>query len=63
MKRESRNLTSRELRSIATPGLVRRVVRLGKPQAKTTRTDEEILGEIHEQDLAERHEREDEYRR
>ncbi len=63
MKREKRNFTGRELRSITTPGLVRRVVRLGKPQAETTKTDEEILGKIHEQDLAERHEREDEYRR
>lgn len=63
MKRENRNPTPRELQAITTPGFVRRVVRLGKPQVETTRADEEILGRVHEQDLSERHDREDEYGR
>lgn len=64
MRRENRKPTAREMKSITTPGFVRRVVRPEPPMdsPNSRRTDEEILGEIHEQDIARRHDAEDEYR-
>jgi hypothetical protein len=48
MKRERRKLTARELQTITTPGLVRRVVR--PEPAKPPRTDEEVPLDLPERD-------------